>query len=172
MNKEPFLFSNFKFIDERGKFNKLDTNNLKLENFNFDKLEIFWTFSKKNVIRGLHFQNPPHEHNKIVTCISGEIFDVVLDLRNCETFGQLHYFAMSGESGDALFIPKGFAHGFQSLENDSTVLYLVDAPHHQDSDSGISINSLSIPWPLAEATLSNRDKSHMNLSQFNRKTFN
>jgi len=118
MTKGPFLFSSFKFIDERGKFNKLATRDLKLENFNFDNLEIFWTVSKKNVIRGLHFQNPPHEHNKIVTCISGEIFDVVLDLRNCETFGQLHYFAMSCEAGKSLFIPKGFAHGFQSLKND------------------------------------------------------
>lgn len=172
MNLEPFLFSNFKFIDDRGKFNKLDTKVLNLENFNFDTLEIFWTVSKKSVIRGLHFQNPPHDHNKIVTCIAGEIFDVVLDLRNCRTFGKLHYFALGGESSDALFIPKGFAHGFQSLKNDSTVLYLVDKPHHQDSDSGININSLSIPWPLAGAILSNRDKAHMHLSQFNQNTFN
>jgi dTDP-4-dehydrorhamnose 3,5-epimerase len=107
--------------------------------------------SIKGVIRGLHFQVPPFEQTKLVSCISGNILDVAVDLRtNSKTYGKFFSIELSSENNKQLFIPKGFAHGFQVLSETAIVNYKVDEYYNPDSDSGIIWNDkdLSIDWNL------------------------
>ena len=107
--------------------------------------------SIKGVIRGLHFQVPPFEQTKLVKCVSGNILDVAVDLRtNSKTYGKSFSIELSSENNKQLFIPKGFAHGFQVLSNEAIVNYKVDEHYNSDTDSGIIWNDkdLSIDWNL------------------------
>jgi dTDP-4-dehydrorhamnose 3,5-epimerase len=107
--------------------------------------------SNKGVIRGLHFQAPPFEQTKLVSCVSGNILDVAVDLRiNSKTYGKSFSIELSSENNKQLFIPKGFAHGFQVLSKKAIVNYKVDEYYNPDSDSGIIWNDkdLSIDWKL------------------------
>ena len=107
--------------------------------------------SYKGVIRGLHFQRPPFEQTKLVRCVSGKILDVAVDLRiNSKTYGKSFSIELSLLNNKQLFIPKGFAHGFQVLSNEAIVNYKVDEHYNSDSDSGIIWNDkdLSIDWNL------------------------
>ena len=139
---EPQLFK-----DERGFF---------YESYNKNNLDINIVFvqdneskSYKGVIRGLHFQAPPFEQTKLVRCISGSILDVAVDLRtNSKTYGKSFSIELSSVNNKQLFIPKGFAHGFQVLSNDAIVNYKVDEYYNPDSDLGIIWNDkdLLIKW--------------------------
>ena len=139
---EPQLFE-----DERGFF---------YESYNKKNLDINIVFvqdneskSYKGVIRGLHFQAPPFEQTKLVRCVSGKILDVVVDLRtNSKTYGKSFSIELSSENNKQLFVPKGFAHGFQVLSREATVNYKVDEYYNPDSDSGIIWNDkdLLIKW--------------------------
>ena len=141
---EPQLFK-----DDRGFF--YETYNKK----NFDKI-IKTNFiqdneskSNKGVVRGLHFQSPPFEQAKLVRCVNGKILDVAVDLRlNSKTYGKFFSIELSSENNNQLFIPKGFAHGFQVLSETAIVNYKVDEYYNLDSDSGIIWNDkdLSIDW--------------------------
>jgi len=141
---EPQLFK-----DERGFF---------YESYNKNNLDINIVFvqdneskSYKGVIRGLHFQAPPFDQTKIVRCISGNILDVAVDLRtNSKTYGKSFSIELSSENNKQLFIPKGFAHGFQVLSETAIVNYKVDSFYNPKSESGIIWNDkdLSIDWNL------------------------
>ena len=114
-------------------------------------------------VRGLHFQTAPFAETKIVSCLKGEIFDVAVDLRRgSKTFLQWHGEVLSADNGRSLYIPEGFAHGFQALTRDCELIYLHSAPYHQPSEGALSVNDprLSIRWPLPIAELSDRDSSH------------
>lgn len=141
---EPQLFK-----DKRGFFYE-SYNKKKIENNNnIVFVQDNHSFSIKGVIRGLHFQKPPHAQTKLVRCISGKILDVVVDLRkNSKTFGESFSVELSSENNKQLFIPKGFAHGFQVLSNEAIVNYKVDEYHNPDADSGIiwNDNDLLIEW--------------------------
>ena len=105
--------------------------------------------SNKGVIRGLHFQSPPFEQTKLVRCVSGKILDVAVDLRiNSKTYGKSFSIELSSENNKQLFVPKGFAHGFQVLSETAIVNYKVDNFYNPKSDSGIIWNDkdLSIDW--------------------------
>ena len=105
--------------------------------------------SKKGVIRGLHFQRPPFEQTKLVRCVSGKIIDVVVDLRtNSKTYGKSLSIELSSENNKQLFIPKGFAHGYQVISDEAIVNYKIDEYYNPDSGSGIIWNDkdLSIEW--------------------------
>ena len=107
--------------------------------------------SNKGVVRGLHFQIPPFEQNKLVKCINGNILDVTVDLRkNSKTYGKSFSIELSSENNKQLFVPKGFAHGFQVLSETAIVNYKVDNFYNPKSDSGIIWNDkdLSIDWNL------------------------
>ena len=107
--------------------------------------------SNKGVVRGLHFQLPPFEQTKLVRCVSGNILDVAVDLRtNSKTYGNFFSIELSSENNKQLFIPKGFAHGFQVLSEEAIVNYKVDNFYNPKSDSGIIWNDkdLSIDWNL------------------------
>jgi dTDP-4-dehydrorhamnose 3,5-epimerase len=141
---EPQLFK-----DERGFFH---------ESYNKNNLDINIVFvqdneskSYKGVIRGLHFQAPPFEQTKLVRCVSGNILDVAVDLRtNSKTYGKSFSIELSSENYKQLFIPKGFAHGFQVLSEIAIVSYKVDNYYNPDSDSGLiwKDKDLSIDWNL------------------------
>jgi dTDP-4-dehydrorhamnose 3,5-epimerase len=111
-------------------------------------------------VRGLHFQHAPHAEAKVVYCLRGRVFDVAVDLRrNSSTFLQWHGEELSVENHRGLLIPEGFAHGFQTLENDCELLYLMTAPHAPSAEGGLHVNDpqLGIRWPLPVAGLSARD---------------
>jgi len=147
------------FKDERGFF---------YESYNKNNLDINIVFvqdneskSYKGVIRGLHFQAPPFEQTKLVRCVSGNILDVAVDLRtNSKTYGKSFSIELSSENNKQLFIPKGFAHGFQVLSEIAIVNYKVDNYYNPKSDSGLIWNDkdLSIDWNLdIKPILSDKD---------------
>jgi dTDP-4-dehydrorhamnose 3,5-epimerase len=122
---------------------------------------------KKGTVRGLHFQNTPHAEMKLVSCLRGEIWDVVVDLRkNSPSFLEWHAEKLSAENCRALLIPEGFAHGFQTLSDDCELIYLHTAPYVREAEAGIRPNDpfLHIPWPLDFFDISMRDAMHPLLS--------
>lgn len=164
-----FLFRfNPRFEDERGVFVKpLHLDFLKQHGVEFECRESFISFSKHNVLRGMHFQIPPHDHAKVVSCLDGEIFDVVVDLRpESKTYQKAISFRLKGPSGEALYIPSGCAHGFQVLSKDGAwVAYYTSREHHAESDRGILWSSVPIDWPLDQPVVSGRDQKFPNMNE-------
>ncbi|WP_307616828.1 dTDP-4-dehydrorhamnose 3,5-epimerase [Variovorax boronicumulans] len=118
---------------------------------------------RRGSVRGLHFQYPPHAEDKLVSCLRGKVFDVAVDLRrDSPTFLAWHAEELSAENARSLFIPKGFAHGFQTLADDTELLYLHTTPYVQGAEGGLNPAdpALAIAWPLAFADLSARDAAH------------
>ena len=116
---------------------------------------------KKGTLRGLHYQIPPYEETKVVYCSKGAILDVIVDLRkDSSTYGQWAGFELTGENRDMLYIPEGFAHGFQTLCDHTELFYLMGDYYHPGSARGIRWNdpALSIDWPLASPIMSQKDK--------------
>ena len=123
-----------------------------------DFKEVYCSVSKQNVIRGLHFQTPPYDHEKLVYCVSGRVLDVVLDLRTSSaTYGHHYAVELSGDNASAIFVARGFAHGFLSLSENAIVVYHVTSEYSRDHDSGILWNSANISWPCHNPILSDRD---------------
>jgi dTDP-4-dehydrorhamnose 3,5-epimerase len=118
---------------------------------------------KRGSVRGMHFQNAPHAETKFVTCLRGEVFDVVVDVRkNSPTFLQWHGELLTQVNRTTLLIPEGFAHGFQTLSSDCEMLYFHTAAYHADSEGALNAQDprLAIKWPMAITEQSDRDKSH------------
>ena len=130
----------------------------------FEQL-LFVNLSKKNVFRGLHFQKKPFEQTKLIKVINGSIFDVFVDLReDSNDFGSYSSIELTQDMGWVL-IPKGFAHGFKTLEDNTSVLYKVDQYYNPENDSGIiwNDNFLNIDWSLSsDPVLSEKDKNLSN----------
>ena len=118
---------------------------------------------RKGTIRGLHYQLPPYEEIKVVRCTMGKIFDVIVDIRaDSDTYLQWFSVELSGDNGRMLYIPKGFAHGFQTLCENSEVFYLMSAFYRKGYESGIRWNdaALNINWPIRDGiTISEKDAS-------------
>jgi len=117
---------------------------------------------KKGIIRGMHFQKFPKAEDKIVQCIKGAIYDVAIDLRkDSPTYGQWVAEELSEDNKKMFLIPKGFAHGFQSLVDDSEVLYFLSEFYSPEHSSGVRWNdpSLRIKWPIENPFLLERDKN-------------
>jgi dTDP-4-dehydrorhamnose 3,5-epimerase len=118
------------------------------------------SFSKKGVIRGLHFQQRPHEQGKLVTVLSGCVMDVVVDMRKgSKTFGKVYYCKLDGTKRNLLMVPEGFAHGFAALE-ESYFYYKCTNLYHKSSESGIVWNdpALKIEWPFENPIISEKDR--------------
>jgi dTDP-4-dehydrorhamnose 3,5-epimerase len=117
---------------------------------------------KRATLRGLHFQIAPGQEDKLVTCISGSIYDVIVDLRQrSSTFGQWYGIRLSDEDATALYVPKGFAHGFVTLEDSTTLLYQITEFHDPSLSAGFRWDdpTLAISWPMAPTIVSERDRS-------------
>ncbi len=147
------------FIDSRGSFTKFFSQAMFNElDLSLDIQEQFYTFSKKDVIRGMHFQTPPFDHNKLVTCIKGKVLDVVLDLRKeSSNYGKVESCVLDSTNESLIYIPKGFAHGFLSLEDDSCLMYSITTRYEPDNDVGILWNSIGFDWPCDKPIISKRD---------------
>ena len=118
--------------------------------------------SKRATLRGLHWQDTPHAEGKLVRCTRGEIFDVAVDLRTAsKTYGRWVAARLSADNGDALFLPPGFAHGFQTLQSDTEVFYQITEAYRNELSRGLRWNdpTLAIAWPLADPVLSEQDAS-------------
>ncbi|WP_303817483.1 dTDP-4-dehydrorhamnose 3,5-epimerase [Selenomonas ruminantium] len=133
----------------------------------FSYAEEYCSTSQKGVLRGLHFQLPPKEHSKLVYCSAGKILDVAVDLRKSSpTYGQYQMVELSGEKGNMVFIPKGFAHGFYTLSDVATIVCKQSNVFDAQADSGIRWDSVGIPWPAQNPILSDKDKKHVRLEDF------
>ena len=156
------------FEDSRGKFIKTFTNDFFQENgLDIDIKETYYSISHKDVIRGMHFQTPPYEHIKLVYVPAGKILDVVLDIRrNSPTFGKYFQTELSSDNGKVLIIPKGLAHGFKSLEDNTNVTYMQTSCYAPNNDFGIKYDSLGFDWECENPKLSDRDLSFERIENF------
>ena len=117
--------------------------------------------SRRGTVRGMHFQQEPHSEVKLVRCLKGAIWDVVIDIRkNSPTYCRWQAFELSGSNNRQLYIPKGFAHGFQALNDDTAISYLISEPYVPEAASGIRYNdpAFNIAWPLEVTAISKKDQ--------------
>ena len=117
---------------------------------------------RKGTLRGLHLQREPHAEAKVVRCVRGAVLDVVADLRpKSPTYAAWAGVELRAGDGRALFVPPGCAHGFQTLEDDTHVLYLIDRPYEESAAAGVRWDdpTLAIRWPLPPGPMSERDRA-------------
>lgn len=153
------------FCDDRGRFARLFCqSSLTLQGRPFAIRQINHSRTvEKGSVRGLHYQKAGYAESKLITCVRGAVWDVVVDLRPLSpTYLQWHAEDLRADDGRSLLIPAGFAHGFQALTDDAEVLYLTDADYAPDHEAGLSAidPALSISWPLPVKNLSAKDASH------------
>jgi dTDP-4-dehydrorhamnose 3,5-epimerase len=118
--------------------------------------------ARKGTLRGMHYQTPPHTEVKLVSCIAGAIYDVIVDLRpGSLTHLKWQAFELSADNKRQLYVPAGFAHGFQTLTDDAELNYLISAFYEPKASTGLSHDdpTIGIKWPLPVAVISDRDKS-------------
>lgn len=123
---------------------------------------------RKGTLRGMHLQGPPHEETKIVRCVRGAIFDVVLDLRrDSPTFRRWHGVELSSANRLALYIPAGCAHGFQTLEDNCEVAYQISEFYHPECSRPVRWNdrAFGIEWPLPVTVMSAADQTYPDFKQ-------
>lgn len=165
-----FLIDLDKRGDERGFFARMFC----MEEFATNGLETSFVQAnnsssvKAGTLRGLHYQLEPMAEVKLVRCVRGSFYDVILDLRlGSATFGKSFGAVLSAENRTMMYVPKGFAHGFLTLENDSEVLYLVSQFYSKDLERGIRWNDpfFNIAWPDVPKVISERDNSHPDFHQ-------
>ena len=116
--------------------------------------------ARSGTVRGMHFQRAPHSEVKLVRCAKGAIWDVIIDIRpTSPSFARWQGFYLTEENGRQLYIPKGFAHGFQTLSKDVIVNYLISEPYVPQSAAGVRHNdtTFNITWPLPVSVISNKD---------------
>ena len=149
--------------DERGYFFESFSKKVMQKNgFNFDWVQDNEAYSERGVLRGLHYQKAPYGQTKLVRVASGEVLDVVVDIRKeSKTFGEWFSIILSGTNKKQLLVPKGFAHGYIVLSPTALFLYKVDNVYNQDEEEGIKFDdpSLGINWilPKDEIVFSNKD---------------
>lgn len=127
------------------------------------------SFSKKGVVRGLHFQNPPHAQAKLVRVIRGSVLDVAVDLRkNSKTYGKYHAVELSGDNNLQFFIPVGFAHGFVALEDDTVFAYKCSRLYNKESEGSIRFDDpvLDIDWKIEQLIVNEKDLQATSFSDF------
>ncbi|MES2702996.1 MAG: dTDP-4-dehydrorhamnose 3,5-epimerase family protein [Bacteroidota bacterium] len=154
--------------DARGTFTKtFHESTLAQADIHFTLRESYFSLSKKDVIRGMHFQLPPWQHAKVVFCPQGAIMDVIVDLRkDSPTYRQHYATVLSSENHRAYYIPEGFAHGFKSLTDDAITYYLVSSEYSKDHDTGIRYDTIGYDWQVADPIISARDLSFGGLNEF------
>ena len=157
-----------KIYDTRGYFARsFCREELDEKNLNSYYVQCNLSFNrKKGTLRGMHFQRPPHEEIKLVSCVRGAIYDVIIDLRkNSDTYLQWQAFELSADNKHILYVPKGFAHGFQTLEDSTEVFYQMSEFYYPEYSSGVRWDDeiFGIIWPdecnriISEKDMSYRD---------------
>ena len=162
--KDLVIISNTSFKDKRGYFKELLKEKKLKKRFPF----LVMSFSRKNVIRGLHLQKK-NSQGKFISVIKGKIFDVVVDLRkNSKTYGKYLSTILSEKNSKSIFIPPGFAHGFCALSKENYVVYSCTKYRDKKSEIGINFNDkeLKIKWPIKKPIISNKDKNNLSLKEF------
>jgi dTDP-4-dehydrorhamnose 3,5-epimerase len=156
------------FTDERGSFVKtFQKSHFISKGLDCDFRESYYTHSKKNVIRGMHFQTPPYEHAKLVTVMQGTMIDVILDLRkNSPTYNKHISVELSRNNARSVYIPKGCAHGFGTLSQLVIAYYMVTSEYSSKHDQGVRYDSFDFDWPIKQEIVSDRDKLFLPLHQF------
>ena len=165
--KDLFLIKNKSFKDNRGYFKELIRENVINKNFPF----LVMSFSKKNVIRGLHIQTI-NSQGKFISVLKGKIFDVAIDLRkNSKTFGRVYKCILSEKNNTSIYVPPGFAHGFQALENENYIVYSCTKYRNKKSETTIKFDDkeLKVKWPIKKFIISAKDKKGISLSEFKKK---
>jgi dTDP-4-dehydrorhamnose 3,5-epimerase len=153
------------FIDDRGAFSRLYCENeLGMIGLTRPVVQVNHSVTKeKGTVRGIHFQYPPNAEIKIIRCLRGKVFDILVDLRTgSPTFLKWHAVELSPGAYNMIYIPEGCAHGFQTLETDSELLYFHSAFYTKDGEGGIRYDDprISIDWPLSAKNVSPKDMSY------------
>ena len=166
-NKELIIVHNQSYKDKRGYFKEILLEKNIKKKFPF----LVMSYSKKNVLRGLHLQMKKSQ-GKYISVLKGKIFDVAVDLRkDSSTYGKVFSIILSEENSKSLFIPPGFAHGFCSLAKENYVIY--SCTNYRDAKSEIAINykdkDLKIKWPIKRPIVSKKDQQAISLKEFVRK---
>ncbi len=150
--------------DERGYFSRLaDVKEFAFNGLNGNFVQISASGNyKKGTLRGLHMQVEPSQEEKLVCCVSGEVFDVCVDLRKgSDTYLKYCFATLSEDNGNAFYIPRGCAHGFISLKDESRLIYFMTAAHDPDAERGFrwSDPAFSIEWPITPKIISDKDNA-------------
>lgn len=172
--KGAYLIKPFYATDNRGGFIKdYNIDTFKENGIDHELKEVFYTVSKKGVIRAIHFQLVKQQA-KLVRCISGHIYDVIVDLRpDSETYGQWRGFHLTGDNQDTLYVPEFFGHGYLVID-DSVVSYKCGEVFYGDGDSGIMYNDcdIAVSWPMEfiggeeNLIISDKDKNLMSFKDY------
>ncbi len=162
--KDLYLFKNKNFKDKRGYFKEIIRENKLKKKFPF----LVMSYSKQNVVRGLHIQTK-NSQGKFVTVIKGKIFDVAIDLRkNSKTFGKVYSCILSEKNTKSIFVPEGFAHGFQGLEKENYIIYSCTKYREKNHEITIDIHDkdLNIKWPSKKKIVSKKDKKGITFQKY------
>ena len=167
-----YIINSFFSEDNRGSFVKaFEKDTFRKNGIEFECNEFFISTSERNVIRGMHFQTY-HPQIKLVGVLRGKVYDVIVDLReDSKTFGQWRGYYLSSENRTCLLIPRGCAHGFMSLSDNSMVSYQCDGAYDKKTDTGIMYNDpdIGVEWPIndiSKATIGIRDQSLLAFQEF------
>ena len=163
--KGAYIIELEKFEDERGFFTRVwDKKIMQDQGLKSDLVQMSFSFSKKKgTLRGMHFQEEPFREVKIVKCIQGKIFDVIIDLRvESRTYKKWIGIELSADKQKMIYVPEGFAHGFQTLEENTHVLYQMSNWFSPEHEKGIRWDDkdFNIKWPITNLIISKKDLSH------------
>jgi dTDP-4-dehydrorhamnose 3,5-epimerase len=170
--KGAFLIDLEKREDERGFFARYFCQN----EFNKYELEVSWAQVNnslsldKGTLRGLHFQQSPHSEVKLIRCVKGAIWDVIVDVRvNSKTYGKWFAAELTADNRTMMYVPKGFAHGFISLENNSEILYMVSESYNPQFERTLRWDDEfhKIKWPIQPLVISEKDENASNWDHSN-----
>lgn len=154
-------------VDARGDFSKLFAREAwSAVGLQLDMRELFFTRSRRDTIRGMHFQRPPHAHAKLVACLSGAVQDVLVDLRRGPGFGRVASVDLRADQPVVLHVPEGVGHGFLARTDDALMLYATSREHAPSHDAGVLWSSIGHAWGCAAPLLSARDAAHPALAAF------
>jgi dTDP-4-dehydrorhamnose 3,5-epimerase len=169
--KGSYIIELEKIEDERGFFTRIwDKKIFQDKKLNSKLVQTSFSFNKKKgTIRGMHLQEKPFEETKIVRCTKGKIFDVIIDLRsNSKTYKKWISIELNSNNSKMIYIPEGFAHGFQTLEDNSEVFYQISEFYHPEYSKGIKWNDeeFGIQWPLRNSSISEKDLSYTPFNKY------
>ena len=165
--KDLFIYKNKLFKDKRGYFKEIIKEKVIKKKLPFTVM----SYSKKNVIRGLHIQIKKSQ-GKFISVLKGKIYDVALDLRkNSKTFGKVFKCILSEKNSQSIYIPPGFAHGFCGLDKENYIIYSCTQYRNAPSEKAIKYNDkkIKIKWPIKKPIVSKKDKNAMTFLEFKKK---